>query len=78
MSAGGMGALMLEPEVIEQTAHLVMESTVQTGPGRPFGGERDGAPCAYCENLLALAGEVSRREQPRVRRQEDIGDAEGL
>jgi hypothetical protein len=31
------------------------------GSGRIFGLYRDGLPCAFSENLLALAGGVSKR-----------------
>ena len=46
----GRGALRYQRRFLSSPRHAAMESTVQMEPGRPFGGERDGWPCACSEN----------------------------
>jgi hypothetical protein len=49
----------VEPALVLSLARLAMKSTVQPGPGKPFGDQRDGAPSACSEHLPAVSGGVS-------------------
>ena len=61
---GGVWRAALVSGSCRAQTHLAMQSTVQMGVGRPFGGEHDEAPCACSEHLFGECQEHLRYPAP--------------